>query len=90
MWGLEGSSMVPSVASVHVTVSQMHSEANKLSSLWLDPVRKDNLAENRGKTCLPELLGAKFQRTEEAANSQKFGTGEMWKASLRLEIWAVY
>jgi hypothetical protein len=71
-------------------VSQMHSEANKLSSLWLDPVRKDNLAENGGKTCLPELLGAKFQRTEEAANSQKFGTGEMWKASLRLEIWAVY
>ena len=68
-------------------VSQMHSEANKLSSLWLDPVRKDNLA---GKTCLPELLGAKFQRTKEAANSQKFGTGEVWKASLRLEIWAVY
>src|SRR5437764_11736473 len=68
-------------------VLQMHSEANKLSLLWLDFVRKNNLANVRGKICLPGLLGVKFQRTEEAANSQKFGISKMWKASLRLEIW---
>jgi hypothetical protein len=37
--------------------------------LWLNPIKKDNLAKSRGKIYLPKLLGAKFQRTEETANS---------------------
>ena len=45
---------------IAIRVLQTYSKANKLSSLWLDPVKKDNLAEDRGKICLPELLGAKF------------------------------
>jgi hypothetical protein len=61
---------------------------DKLSSLWSEPVGKVGLAEDRGKVCLPWLLGAKFQKTKEAANSANFGRGEM--GSLRLEIWAVY